>query len=37
MDAQPQKQHQWLDKFIGEWTWESEYGNRASTHKNHRH
>lgn len=25
MDAQPQKQHQWLDKFVGEWTWESEY------------
>lgn len=24
MDVQPQKQHQWLDKFIGEWTWESE-------------
>ena len=24
MDAQPQKQHQWLDKFVGEWTWESE-------------
>lgn len=24
MNAEPQKQHQWLDKFIGEWTWESE-------------
>jgi hypothetical protein len=25
MNAKPQKQHQWLDRFIGEWTWESEY------------
>ena len=24
MQAEPQKQHQWLDRFIGEWTWESE-------------
>jgi Protein of unknown function (DUF1579) len=24
MQVEPQKQHQWLDKFIGEWTWESE-------------
>jgi Protein of unknown function (DUF1579) len=24
MQVKPQKQHQWLDKFIGEWTWESE-------------
>ena len=24
MQAEPQKQHQWLDKFIGAWTWESE-------------
>jgi Protein of unknown function (DUF1579) len=25
MDAQPQKEHQWLDRFLGEWTYESEY------------
>ncbi len=25
MDAQPQKEHQWLDRFFGEWTYESEY------------
>jgi hypothetical protein len=25
MDAQPQKQHHWLDKFVGEWTFECEY------------
>jgi hypothetical protein len=24
MEVTPQKEHQWLDKFIGEWTWESE-------------
>jgi Protein of unknown function (DUF1579) len=24
MDAQPQKEHQWLDRFLGEWTYESE-------------
>ncbi len=24
MNAEPLKQHQWLDRFIGEWTWESE-------------
>jgi Protein of unknown function (DUF1579) len=24
MNAEPLKQHQWLDKFIGAWTWESE-------------
>jgi hypothetical protein len=24
MNVEPQKQHQWLDRFIGEWTWESE-------------
>jgi hypothetical protein len=24
MNAEPQKQHKWLDRFIGEWTWESE-------------
>jgi Protein of unknown function (DUF1579) len=24
MNAEPQKQHQWLDRFIGEWTWESD-------------
>jgi hypothetical protein len=24
MLTEPQKEHQWLDKFIGEWTWESE-------------
>jgi Protein of unknown function (DUF1579) len=25
MNVEPQKQHQWLDKFIGEWTSETEY------------
>jgi hypothetical protein len=25
MDAEPQVQHQWLDKFIGTWTSETEY------------
>jgi Protein of unknown function (DUF1579) len=25
MNAEPQSQHQWLDKFIGKWTSESEY------------
>jgi Protein of unknown function (DUF1579) len=25
MNAAPQKQHQWLDKFIGEWTSETEF------------
>jgi hypothetical protein len=25
MEVTPQKQHQWLDKFIGEWTSETEY------------
>jgi Protein of unknown function (DUF1579) len=25
MHAEPQKQHQWLDKFIGEWISETEY------------
>jgi hypothetical protein len=25
MNVAPQKQHQWLDKFIGEWTSEAEY------------
>ncbi len=25
MDAQPQKEHQWLDRFLGKWTYESEY------------
>jgi hypothetical protein len=25
MNVKPQKQHQWLDKFIGEWTSETEY------------
>jgi Protein of unknown function (DUF1579) len=25
MNAEPQKQHQWLDQFIGEWTSEVEY------------
>lgn len=25
MHTEPQKQHQWLDKFIGEWTSETEY------------
>jgi hypothetical protein len=24
MQTEPQKQHQWLDRLIGEWTWESE-------------
>jgi Protein of unknown function (DUF1579) len=24
MNAEPLKQHQWLDQFIGEWTWESD-------------
>jgi hypothetical protein len=24
MEVTPQKEHRWLDKFIGEWTWESE-------------
>jgi Protein of unknown function (DUF1579) len=23
MDTQPQKEHQWLEKFVGEWTYES--------------
>jgi hypothetical protein len=25
MQTEPQKQHQWLDKFLGEWTNEAEY------------
>ncbi len=25
MNAEPQTQHQWLNKFIGEWTSETEY------------
>ena len=24
MDAEPQKEHQWLDKFVGEWISEAE-------------
>ena len=24
MDMEPQKEHQWLQKFVGEWTYESE-------------
>jgi Protein of unknown function (DUF1579) len=29
MHTEPQKQHQWLDKFLGAWTWESEYSMGA--------
>jgi Protein of unknown function (DUF1579) len=29
MHVDPQKQHRWLDKFLGEWTWESEYSMGA--------
>jgi hypothetical protein len=25
MNAEPQKEHQWLDRFVGEWTCETEY------------
>lgn len=30
MDAEPQKQHQWLDKFIGEWHSETEYNMESA-------